>query len=200
MPDEPAEDSVAAAGPARSTTPGDAPDRIRRRYLLERRGGDIGFYVDARIDTPAFKDRGKRLATHRADPNAIRDMVAIAHHRGWTTIKVEGAPGFRREAWLQGRLSELEVRGYRPSPRDLQLLERRREKPARERRRGPADKADREATAKATMRVVQTVVQARVEDPAARDRIVSAAQSRLDTWVARTIKAPSKAPRRERTR
>jgi hypothetical protein len=58
------------------------------------------------------------------DPNAIRDMAAIAHHRGWSIVKAQGSAEFRREAWLAGRSLGLEVRGYRPTERDLQDLHR----------------------------------------------------------------------------
>jgi Large polyvalent protein-associated domain 7 len=63
---------------------GDVPEAIKRRYYTEERGGSgFGFYVDARIVAPAFRDRGREIISPRADPNAIRDMVEIAKHRGW---------------------------------------------------------------------------------------------------------------------
>lgn len=48
---------------------GDVPERIRRRYLAsDRHGPGVGFYIDANIDRPVFRDAGGRLSTDRNDP------------------------------------------------------------------------------------------------------------------------------------
>jgi hypothetical protein len=72
-------------------------------------------HVDAAVNRAAFRDRGDRLA----DPNAIRDMVEIARHRGRSIVAVRGSTEFRREAWLAARQLGLEVRGYQATERDL---------------------------------------------------------------------------------
>src|SRR3546814_9505043 len=54
----------------------------------------------------------------------VRDLVAIARHRGWSHVHVTGSETFRRAAWLEASRQGLEVRGYRPSERDLQELDR----------------------------------------------------------------------------
>jgi hypothetical protein len=108
---------------------GDVSDAIQRRYFTDDRGGPgRGFYVDASVARPAFRDRGDQLASDRGDPNAIRDMAEIARHRGWLIVTARGSTEFRREAWLAGRQAGLEVGGYQPTERDLQELERRRER------------------------------------------------------------------------
>src|SRR5258708_6465004 len=110
----------------RSDVEGDVPELLRRRYYVDGRGGaGLGFYADAKIATPAFRDRGRQLTATRSDPNTIRDMTAIAQHRGWTIVMARGSTGFRREAWLAGRTMGIEVRGYRPTERDVQELDRR---------------------------------------------------------------------------
>ncbi|MFM9776368.1 LPD7 domain-containing protein, partial [Streptomyces galilaeus] len=84
-----------------STNKADAPVPVLRRYYLDERGGPwLCFYADAQIKTPTFRDLGARLVTPRSDPNAIRDMAAVAQHRGWTVVVVHGEKDFRREAWL----------------------------------------------------------------------------------------------------
>lgn len=120
-------DTLRPDGSARSTDVGDVPDALRRRYLTERRrwGGGLVYYADATIIAPSFRDRGRELIAIRSDPNTIRDLVTIADHRGWMRVRVRGAAGFRREVWLAGRAMGLEVDGYRPTERDLQLLARR---------------------------------------------------------------------------
>jgi hypothetical protein len=195
MPDEINDvNRLEAAARARSIARGDAPETILRRYFLDERGGrGLGFYIDATWRRAVFRDRGDRLTTDRNDPNAVRHMVEIAGHRGWTTITVRGDTAFRREAWLAAGILGLEVRGYRPTERDLQDLERRRQ--ARERRAGPAaqDRAlagDRGAAAR--LRTVEQVVKSRVPDPAEQARILAGARERLARWLERdaTFEAP----------
>lgn len=191
MPAEPgATNSLSPAVGDRSLARGDVPDALRRRYFLdERRGDGLAFYVDATVKAPAFRDRGRQLVTARADPNAIRDMVAIARHRGWTIVTARGAADFRREAWLAGRTAGLEVLGYRPTERDMQDLERR----LRPRRRasGPADdqvrrpRRELDAGAKSRLAVVDAVVRGRVGGRAAQDRILAAARVRVAAWLER---------------
>lgn len=84
-----------------------------------RGGAGLGFYIDAKVTEPAFRDRSRQLVAARSDPNAIRDMTAIAEHRGRTIVVAQGSANFRREAWLAGRTVGTEVRGYRPTERDV---------------------------------------------------------------------------------
>ncbi|WP_374346525.1 LPD7 domain-containing protein [Phenylobacterium sp.] len=195
-----AEDPTGAIRPdgaAGSTRRGDAPEPLLRRYFLDGRGGPgLGFYVDARIPAAAFRDEGRRLSARRTDPHAIRDMAAIANHRGWTRVVVRGDPEFRREAWMALRIQGLEVRGYRPTDRDIEALRRQTERrvqaaseqdterPGRERRSAPLANP----AAAARLRVVEAVVGDRVRSPEARNRIVAAARDRLATWLERGAK------------
>lgn len=74
-------------GEPRSLRKGDVPEALARRYYTDERGGrGLGFYVDARIAAPAFRDEGRRLAASRNDPNVARDLARIAHHRGWSMV------------------------------------------------------------------------------------------------------------------
>jgi hypothetical protein len=166
------------------------PETLGRRYYTDGRGGaGLGFYVDAKVQTPAFRDRGRQLVALRTDPHAIRDMVAIARHRDWTVIRARGAEDFRREAWLAGRTAGLEVQGYRPSERDQQELERRRAaKRRRAERDGPNDQdrvrsPERQEAARANMRIVETVVRSRLVERSAQERILAAARERLARWL-----------------
>ena len=173
---------------------GDVPERLRRRYFTDDMGGPgLGFYVDATVKIAAFRDRGRELITTGADPNAIRDMVAIAHHRGWGIINVRGAAGFRREAWLAAALTGLEVRGYSPTDRDLQDLTRRLEARARQRQRDQPDPAadlarrrvEAELGPRSRLKVVEAVVRSRVSDPIVQERILLSARDRLAAWLER---------------
>lgn len=192
MPDEIDRNQIDSEGRGRSMNKGDVPEPLRRRYFLDERGGPgLGFYADARIQTAAFRDLGARLVTPRSDPNAIRDMAAVARHRGWTVVVVHGGADFRREAWLTASALGMEVRGYQPSERDRQELERRQAALARKNGRsaeeGP-EQTDREAretaaSARNNLRVVEAVVRARVGDRPAQERILTAARERLASWL-----------------
>ncbi len=151
--DAPVLNTLTTTTKGHSIVEGDVPEALRRRYFVDGRGGaGLGFYADAKISTPAFRDRGRHLMAERSDPNTIRDMTTIAQHRGWTIVMARGSSSFRREAWLAGRAAGIEVRGYRPTERDVQELDRRidrrivagsRRQPPRE-RRSDSDHADRE--------------------------------------------------------
>ena len=174
-------------GELRSTRPGDLPEQLRRRYFVEDHGREHRYFVDATGRIPIIADRGSQLVSARSDPNAVRDLVAIAAHRGWRAVEAKGAAAFRREAWLQARAQGLEVRGYRPTARDEQALVRLTSThepppPARTRSRQPPE---RDPGVRARMRVIEQVVQDRVASPADRARILSAARARLADWLER---------------
>ncbi|OYX36542.1 MAG: hypothetical protein B7Y99_00840, partial [Caulobacterales bacterium 32-69-10] len=91
MADEAAPNSLTPGVRNRSVAEGDVPDNLRRRYYVDGRGGaGLGFYADAKIKAPTFRDRGRQLVAARSDPNAIRDMTAIAKHRGWSIVVARG--------------------------------------------------------------------------------------------------------------
>ena len=188
MADEsPRSDSLSPARKGRSGTAGDVPDDLRRRYFVDARGGaGLGFYADATVTRPAFRDLGARLVAERSDPRTIRDLTAIARHRGWTIVVTHGATSFRREAWLEGRAAGLEVRGYRPTDRDLQALERR--LGPRADRGPPTDPQGRSALserAQSTLNLVETVVRNRISGEQRQDRILASARQRISAWLER---------------
>lgn len=189
MPVEIDRNQIDSEGRGRSTEKGDVPDPMRRRYYLDDRGGPgLGFYTDALVKTAAFRDLGARLVSARADPNAIRDMTAVAQHRGWSSVVVHGAKNFRREVWLAAMAVGIEVRGHHPTERDRQELARRRE--ANERRhertlQHEAGKAPDKAAEKTNLRVAQAVVRARIADSPSQERILAAARGRIANWLER---------------
>jgi hypothetical protein len=163
--------TLAVTGRPRSTVAGDVPDRLRQRYYTEESPRDWRFYVDAQVKTPTFQDRGRRLLSARTDPNAIRDMATIAAHRGWRLVEARGTPGFRREAWMAGRTIGVEVRGYAPTARDLQELDRRRANRERmnarlnDLARPAGGRGDRPDGAVDRLKTVEAVVRSRIVEP-----------------------------------
>jgi hypothetical protein len=111
--------------PPISTARGDIPEALKRRYFSEDGRAITTYFAGPGAKAPAFRDHGGKLSTHEVAPNTIRDMVAIAAHRGWRTLQVRGDDDFRREVWMEARALGLQVRGYRPRQRDEQELEAR---------------------------------------------------------------------------
>lgn len=89
------------------------PESVARRYLKV----DAEYYFLDR--TPAFSDRGDRLATRGADPDVVRSLVEIAVARGWGAITVRGTDAFRRSTWIEATQSGMIVAGYKPTALDL---------------------------------------------------------------------------------
>jgi hypothetical protein len=216
MPDsETSEETIEPGGRTQRGRIGDVPDTIRRRYYTDDRGGPgQGFYVDATVKRPAFRDSGNRLVLDRADPNAIRDAAEIARHRGWLTVQVKGSEEFRREAWLVALQLGLEVQGYRATERDLQELDRRLEqrarsevrrelhlardddRPSRSQVRQANRASRRDEPAASQMRTVEAVVRSRVQDTDRQQRILDAARSRIADWLERGAQFPPSRPAR----
>ena len=127
--DRPAEPET---GPAPAVTrPGDLPEPVSRRYFGEpaRFGGHIDYYEGEGAKHPAFRDRGDRLHALQTDPATVATLLAIAKHRNWSTIQVRGDDDFRREVWREAQTLGLAVRGYKPSIRDREEIERSGQRP-----------------------------------------------------------------------
>ncbi len=109
-----------------STEAGDLPETVRKRYYADKAkwSGDPAYFTSAETKDPAFRDQGRRLVTATESQEVVKDLVAIAQHRGWEKIHVTGSEAFRRSVWLEAGQKGLEVRGYKPNDRDWQELDR----------------------------------------------------------------------------
>lgn len=102
-------------------------------------------------------------------------MVAVAEYRGCSVVQLRGDANFRREAWIEARRRGLAVRGYDPTPRDLQLEARRQPshaEPTPERKPKPMSPERRTA-------IVEAVIAGRMLDPDRARRLIEAARARL---------------------
>lgn len=109
-----------------SVEAGDLPDAVRKRYYADKAkwSGDPAYFTSAEMKDPAFRDQGRRLVTATESQEVVKDLVAIAQHRGWEKVHVTGTEAFRRSVWLEASQKGLDVRGYKPNDRDLQELDR----------------------------------------------------------------------------
>ena len=99
----------AAASDSAAPNPWALPQSVRDRFIQDKRR----FYFPD--GAAAFRDHGKRLTTASENTEVIHSLIDIARTRGWEEITVDGTKKFRQEAWRQGRLAGLDVRGYRPA-------------------------------------------------------------------------------------
>lgn len=208
--DERTQSSTKKADKVRSVESGDVPEALRKRYFssASRWSREPAFFTTAKAKEPAFRDQGRRLITSSESEEVVKDLVAIARHRGWSQIHVTGTEPFRRAAWLEASRQGLEVRGYRPTERDLQELDRMRRdashnsvSPALERRSTEPnrsttatgishpgtsrDRARDERAAQSQLRVIEAVVRtALFDDPAAIGRVMKVAQGQVAEQLA----------------
>ncbi|MGB3179163.1 MAG: LPD7 domain-containing protein [Albidovulum sp.] len=69
--------------------------------------------------------RGDALHTRNADRSTAMDMIELAAHRGWSSMKVKGPQDFRREMWIEATAQGIKVQGYRPNDKDRAEADRR---------------------------------------------------------------------------
>jgi len=89
------------------------PEAVARRFLKVEQE----YYFQDR--TPAFTDRGNKLATRGTNPEVIRSLVEVAKARGWNSVTVKGTEEFRHRAWMEAAQNGMRVKGYKPTDLDL---------------------------------------------------------------------------------
>jgi len=188
-------------------SPLNSPQPVEDPIRHDMEAKDIGFTYDGGLT-------GLQAISAKLAPGAFVALVgpngsgkstfAIAKHRGWTIVTARGSAEFRREAWLAGRSIGLEVRGYRPTERDLQELQRRQDLRIRaedrnevqaergdDRRNRASDQREvrrerwQDAGAKERLKVVEAVVRSLVVGPDRQERILAAARERTADWLER---------------
>jgi hypothetical protein len=135
---KPSPDSVKGAAPPDGSTRV-VPAGVACRFLKV----ETDYYFPDK--SPAFSDRGDKLATRGAHPEVVRSLVEIAQARGWASITVKGSDEFRRSAWMEAAQAGMKVAGYQPTALDLAELANR---PARNTvEKGPQRDLDKVPTA-----------------------------------------------------
>ncbi|MDR1709145.1 MAG: hypothetical protein LBS70_05435 [Candidatus Accumulibacter sp.] len=129
-------------------------DKVYREYRASGRD----YYFKDRGGRLAFRDGGKKLYAHTNDERVAFALAVVADARGWKTIRVSGAPEFRRCVWMEARLRGIEVQGHTPDARDEKELEERR---AAGRKPPPRGKTERQICAEA---VAEKIVREKLKD------------------------------------
>jgi len=103
------------------------PMSFEERFILTRETNRQEMFRSYDDKRPAISDRGDSLHTKNADRSTAMDMIELAAHRGWSSMKVKGPEEFRREMWIEGTAQGIEVKGYRPNDKDRAEAARRAE-------------------------------------------------------------------------
>jgi len=116
-------DSIAPA--RRGIDPLDTPSSYYERFVVTKQGDTQEFYRNYDDPRAAIIDTGHTLSTKAADKATALDMINLAAHRGWETMKVTGPQEFKREMWIEGAAKGIKVEGYKPNERDIEEAARR---------------------------------------------------------------------------
>jgi hypothetical protein len=99
------------------------PPHLRRKYyVVEVDAAEARIYADRGGEYLVAKAGRDRLVTQVASIEIVRDLVAIAAHRGWQRIELTGSLEFKREAWLAASARGIEAKGYEPTELDRAAL------------------------------------------------------------------------------
>lgn len=181
------------------------PPHLRRKYyVVEVDAAEARLYADRGGEYLVAKAGRDRLVTQVASIEIVRDLIAIAAHRGWERVELTGALEFKREAWLAASVRGIEAKGYMPTELDRAALakiqkgfERGDKAPAfardgtnarsQQMQRSPSGPTERERANGSNDRnerfhlaVIERVVLAAFpKDPEARKRVLDAARDRM---------------------
>lgn len=103
------------------------PPSFEDRFILTQEANRQDMYRAYDDMRPAISDRGDSLHTKNADRSTAMDMIELAAHRGWSSMKVKGPEDFRREMWIEATAQGIRVQGYRPNDKDRAEADRRAE-------------------------------------------------------------------------
>ncbi|WP_292528145.1 LPD7 domain-containing protein [Methylocystis sp.] len=198
---EHATDRLSASGSSGAAEFDFLPAHLRRKYyVVEVDAQEARIYADRDGEYLVAKAGHGRLVTLVANVEIVRDLVAIAAHRGWERIELTGSLEFRREAWLAASARGIETKGYEPSELDRAALvkmqgrtehrqqrsfERNREAAGAPARRSPSTERNSNSgaddrNARSHLAVIERIALAAFpKDAEARKRILDAARERM---------------------
>lgn len=85
----------------------------------------------------AFTERWLSMQSTVDTPAVVKAMVDRAQERGWTSLRVKGAPEFERQAWIAATARDIKAVGYQPTDLDRAAANEERARLARERDAAP---------------------------------------------------------------
>ena len=117
------EKKQAAKKRIRILLPEEVPPEVSKKYLTRNAGSF--FFKDERKDQQrlAFVDQGAKLNTSVNDLEVAEAMMSMAKTKGWGSVKLNGSPEFKSNAFAAAKMAGLEVEGYTPTDLDYIKLE-----------------------------------------------------------------------------
>lgn len=142
--DEPAKTKAIPEAPEVGTGPKailnktgyELPEKLLGTYSVQD-----GKFHDKDTNALRFEDHGKKLSTPVEDRQVIAHMVDVAVAKNWGgPLELKGTETFKQGAWLEIESRGIETKGYKPSERDLEQLEKlRQERGTNEKQMGGPD-------------------------------------------------------------
>lgn len=117
------------ADTSKGTPSRDIPEHLTKHY---KQDGNVykSAYHENKIE---FVDRGNRMhAYFPISTFTVRSMTEIAEARGWKELEVTGSAPFKQSAYIEAASRGMGVKGYEPTPKDADILQRREERKASE--------------------------------------------------------------------
>ncbi|MCZ2134598.1 MAG: hypothetical protein LC098_04095 [Burkholderiales bacterium] len=109
-----------------------APDRTMPQEVGKHYHKDGNAMRSAYIpDKIEFVDRGNRMhAYFPVSSFTVRSMVEVAEARGWKEMEVTGAAKFQQSIYIEAAQRGIGVKGYEPTQKDAEILQRREDRKA----------------------------------------------------------------------
>lgn len=109
-----------------------APDRTVPDEVGKHYHKDGNAYRSAYLnDKVEFVDRGNRMhAYFPVSSFTVRSMVEISESRGWKEMEVTGTDKFRSSVYIEASQRGIAVKGYEPTQKDAEVLQRREDRKA----------------------------------------------------------------------
>ena len=95
-------------------------DLVLTRYEREDGNTEYRWKKSGKV---AFVDRGDKITFNSTSPTAVKAGLQVAKEKGWEKVYATGSEEFRREAWTQGQLMGVEVKGYDATKADFERIE-----------------------------------------------------------------------------
>jgi hypothetical protein len=95
-------------------------DLVLTRYEREDGNTEYRWKKSGKV---AFVDRGDKITFNSTSPTAVKAGLQVAKEKGWEKVYATGSEEFRREAWTQGQLMGMEVKGYDATKADFERIE-----------------------------------------------------------------------------
>jgi phage/plasmid primase-like uncharacterized protein len=99
---------------------------LRTEYHFRDQGGQV-----------AFTEHWRSIKSSFDAPGVVKGMLDRAQERGWTTVRVGGAPEFQRQAWIAATARGIKAVGYVPTDMDKVAASEDGERLSRERGAAP---------------------------------------------------------------